>query len=49
MIDPPVALDSFSFNCWVLPAQYAALQTWGSEMIHRGVRKTPCFARAILC
>ena len=35
MLEPPVALDSFSFDCWVVPAQYDALTRWGSDPTRR--------------
>lgn len=34
IIESPVTLDSFSFYCWIVPAEYDALQQWGSD--HRG-------------
>ena len=36
MIEPPVPLGDFSFECWVLPAQYERLVTWGSDGAHAG-------------
>jgi hypothetical protein len=35
IVEPPVALDAFSFNCWVVPAQYDELMRWGSDPMHR--------------
>ena len=29
-----LSLDLFSFNCWVLPAQYDLLRQWGSKPAH---------------
>jgi hypothetical protein len=36
MIEPPVPLESFSFNCWVVPAQFEELHRWGSDPTRRG-------------
>ena len=36
IIEPPVPLESFSFNCWVLPAQFEELHRWGSDPTRRG-------------